>query len=270
MKRRVSCIIPNFNGGAKLIKSIKLCISYCDEVIVIDDCSKDDSKVLLKKIKSKKLIILKNGSNKGSSYSRNRGARKAKFGNLLFIDSDCYLTKVNFEKLVLGRREIIYPRIIDSTRKDYNSYNGQTYIDNSVCFFLKKKDFFDVGGFDEKIKIYMDDVEFFFKCYKEGLTSRYVDRSIGRHDAGQKTPESISKGFFLNLKHTVYFCLKHKRGLKKEIFPTWFTVFANLRRSLLNKDRFYDTPLTGSKPKTFCKSLVSIIEGFRLYFSPEA
>jgi len=263
---KVSCVIPNYNGGDKVVKAAKLALKYSTEVIVIDDCSTDQSILKLNKIKDKKIKILQNKVNRGSSYSRNLGAKKSKEEYILFLDSDCYLDKKNFQKFKKRKGDILYPKIIDSIGKIYNYETNQKYLFNSVCFLMNKRDFDKVGGFDENIPIYMDDVDFFYRCYKMGLKTTYIPKSIGYHDSN-KSNDAIAKSFFNNVKNTVYFCLKHRRKFQKDGFPSWFTVFLNIRRSLINRDRFYGEKITNSRFKTFFYGLKEISKGFKMFLN---
>lgn len=259
---KISCILANYNGGVKVSRCAKLCASYCDEIIVVDDCSTDDSIKLLKKINNKKIKIFKNKQNRGASYSRNFGAKKTKFEKLLFIDNDCMFKKDEFEKLLKYNEDIIYPKIIDNG-KIYNFTGG--YLQNSVCFLIDKQNFKKAGEFDEKIRIYMDDVDFFFRCKKVGLTQRYVSNSNGIH-LGNYNNTAVSKKFFLNLKNTTYFVLKNKRfGIVIDEFPNLLTIFLNLRRCIINKDRLYGSKITNNRLRTFFKGFQSIMDGISYF-----
>jgi len=264
----ISGVIPNYNGGEKLVKTVNLCLEYCDEVLVVDDYSQDNSiSNLVKRVRNKKLKILKNEKNSGASYCRNKGFSESIGNKVLFIDNDCYLNKVNFKKMLEYKGDIVYPKIIDSNKKLYNYHKGQKYLQNSVCFIISREKFEKIGGFDENIIIYMDDVEFFYRCYKDKLTFRYIANAEGYHD-GKKSMSNISRIFFLNLKNTVYFCLKHKRfGLLKDDFPNLLTVLLNLRRAIINKDRLYNKNITNYRIVTFLKSLGTIMSGIKLYIT---
>jgi len=267
---KISCVIPNYNGGKRLIKCVNLCLTYCDEVIVVDDCSTDSSIKSLKLIKkkNKKLKFFKNKDNSGASYSRNFGFSKTNYSRVLFIDSDCYFDKKNFKKLIKHDSDIVYPKIINIDKTIYNRFYNQKYLQNSVCFLIKRSKFKKVGGFDENLKFYMDDVEFFFRCYKLKLSDLYVHKSEGFHDA-KISKKVSSKKFFLNLQNTTYFCLKHKRGIISNGFPTWITVVINLYRCFLNRDRLYHLPLTESKLKSLKGGFKAIHSGFKNYFNRE-
>ena len=64
------------------------------EIILIDDCSKDNSIKLIEKyqIEDKRIILIKNKRNKGTFISRNIGVLKARGEFLIFPDSDDLLS----------------------------------------------------------------------------------------------------------------------------------------------------------------------------------
>ena len=86
----VSIIIPSYNSE----KTIKNCLDKIiieskrlkSEIIVVDDCSTDKTKEIIKTFQNVKLIQLEN--NLGAGNARNKGAEIAIFENLCFIDSD--------------------------------------------------------------------------------------------------------------------------------------------------------------------------------------
>lgn len=84
--------MPTYNREQLIVNAIKSCLRQTynpKEIIVIDDCSKDNTKKLLKKkIKDKRVEYIKLCTHKGASYSRNFGIRKAKGSYISFIDSD--------------------------------------------------------------------------------------------------------------------------------------------------------------------------------------
>lgn len=66
------------------------------EVIIIDDCSTDDSyeKLLSYKTNSSlNIVIIKNDKNSGPGITRNKGLQKARGRYITFIDSDDYIEK---------------------------------------------------------------------------------------------------------------------------------------------------------------------------------
>ena len=70
------------------------------EIIVVDDCSTDDSFKILKKIKEKtNIILLKNKKNKGLPFSLNRAIKASDGRYIVRVDSDDYVTR-NFLSLM--------------------------------------------------------------------------------------------------------------------------------------------------------------------------
>ena len=65
---------------------------------LVDDCSSDRSKIIIKKYKSKKIKFIFNKKNIGAGFSRNIGTKLAKGRYITFIDSDDYWHKNYLEK----------------------------------------------------------------------------------------------------------------------------------------------------------------------------
>lgn len=91
MKPEISIITPFFNSKnyiLEMIKSVKKQSFRNWELIVIDDCSTDETYKFIKKIKDKRIKFLRNKKNMGAGLSRNIGTKKAKGRYITFIDSD--------------------------------------------------------------------------------------------------------------------------------------------------------------------------------------
>lgn len=89
----VSIILPSYNSINYIEKAIKSVIDQTFknwELIIIDDCSKDGTKLLLKKkySKIKKIKIIFNKKNLGPGLSRNKGLKFSKGKYVAFLDSD--------------------------------------------------------------------------------------------------------------------------------------------------------------------------------------
>lgn len=88
----VSVIMPSYNTGKYIKKSIEsvLAQSYKNwELIIVDDCSRDDTdKIVAKFLNDSRIKYLKNDENKGAAFSRNRALREVKGKWVAFLDSD--------------------------------------------------------------------------------------------------------------------------------------------------------------------------------------
>ena len=91
---KVSVVIPNYNYAHYLegcVNSVFAQTYTNFEVIIIDDCSTDNSIEILNKIKeSNPVIILFNTENKGVCYSRNQGIEQSTGEYICFVDPDDY------------------------------------------------------------------------------------------------------------------------------------------------------------------------------------
>lgn len=91
----VSVIIPNYNNSKYLGMCIDSMLAQSlkpNEIIIVDDCSTDDSRVIIKEYESKYSIVKglfleKNG---GVSNARNIGAQLAESEYITFTDADDY------------------------------------------------------------------------------------------------------------------------------------------------------------------------------------
>ncbi len=95
---KFSIIVPCYNSFNKMENCLKMLErqTYKDfEVIIVDDCSKDNSYELLNEYKNNSKMnikLYKNEKNSGAGYTRNIGIKKSKGEFLLFIDSDDYVS----------------------------------------------------------------------------------------------------------------------------------------------------------------------------------
>jgi len=94
LQKLVSVIVVNYDG----YKTIRDCITsiirsnHVDEILLIDNCSKDESLALIEECDDNRLSIIRLNSNVGLCRARNLGAAKARGRYLAFVDQD---TKVH-------------------------------------------------------------------------------------------------------------------------------------------------------------------------------
>ena len=88
----VSIIMPSYNTASFIAESIQsvLAQSYKDwELIIVDDCSPDNTDDVVKPyLSDERIRYLKNEKNSGAAVSRNRALREAKGKWIAFLDSD--------------------------------------------------------------------------------------------------------------------------------------------------------------------------------------
>lgn len=106
----ISILLPIFNNEKTIkvvLNSIILGISKHDEIIIIDDCSTDNSysiiKLFCKKYKSLNVIILKNKVQMGIAYSLNKAIKKSSKKYIARIDGD----DINFKNRFIFQLSIL-------------------------------------------------------------------------------------------------------------------------------------------------------------------
>ena len=99
----VSIIMPSYNTAAYIEETLKSVFAqtYTNwEVIIVDDCSTDNTLEILDKIKDKRVHVYVNEQNSGAAVSRNRALRKAKGQWIAFLDSDDLWKPEKLEKQI--------------------------------------------------------------------------------------------------------------------------------------------------------------------------
>ncbi|MDK2808260.1 MAG: teichuronic acid biosynthesis glycosyltransferase TuaG [Clostridiales bacterium] len=89
----VSVIIPCYNASKYIGQAIESVLRQGveTEIIVVDDCSMDETKEIVSKYLSMKNVhLICNAKNKGVAFSRNRGIKRATGQYVAFLDADDY------------------------------------------------------------------------------------------------------------------------------------------------------------------------------------
>ncbi len=87
----VSVIIPTYNRGRLILDSVNSVLNQTYkniELIVVDDCSTDDTKEIIESIKDFRIKYIKLEKNSGACAARNRGIERATGEFIAFNDSD--------------------------------------------------------------------------------------------------------------------------------------------------------------------------------------
>jgi len=129
----VSVIIPTYNRAHLIGKAIQSVLnqSYQDfEIIVLDDCSTDDTEELIKELEKKdeRIRYIWHEKNKGPAASRNSGINAAKGRYIAFLDSDDeWLPEKLYKHMMVFK---------DSKKKVGVVYSGFLKIKNSKKVYI--------------------------------------------------------------------------------------------------------------------------------------
>lgn len=104
MKDLVSIVMPSYNTGkyiSETIESVQKQTYTNWELIIVDDCSTDDTDSIVERyLKDSRIHYLKNDNNSGAAVSRNRALRQAKGKWIAFLDSDDLWLPEKLEKQI--------------------------------------------------------------------------------------------------------------------------------------------------------------------------
>ena len=99
----VSIIMPSYNTADYIQKSIQSVVNqtYVNwELIIVDDCSTDNTDEILSKISDSRIIVYRNNYNSGAAISRNKALREARGQWVAFLDSDDLWSPKKLEKQI--------------------------------------------------------------------------------------------------------------------------------------------------------------------------
>lgn len=238
----VSIIILSYNTKTLLRECLVSIFSKLTslpfEVIVLDNASKDESVVMVKRDFSQ-VNVIESATNLGFARGVNLAAKKAKGEFLLFLNSDLTLLDTNLSEMIgilktKSEAGIVGGNLLNKDNTTSEPY-GKFYLLPEVfrlLFFAKKakeklsgavnkvdwvsggymlisrKLFEETGGFDENFFMYIEDMEFCYRLKMAGKASYYYDFARARH-VGQG---SSNRTFAIVniLKGIKYFYKKHR------------------------------------------------------------
>jgi len=179
--KKVSIILPTFNGSKYLGRSIKSCLDQTHknlELIVIDDCSTDPGTLeAISSFKDGRIRYYKNAKNLGISSSLNIGFEKSCGDCLTWTSDDNFFEKNAIEKMLSYLLEKSEKFVYSS----YYSFNGDDESIKSVvrfpgtenlernciaCFLFDREVFKSVGGFDTDIS-FAQDTDYWLRVSKQ-------------------------------------------------------------------------------------------------------
>ena len=196
---KASIYIPAYNAEKTIQEVLKSVFNQSlpfDEVIVVNDYSKDNTLNCLKQFNDIKII--NNKENKGLSYCRNIAIQNSKNDFVASIDADVVLDKYWFEKiskhlnndivLVGGNlKEKYTDNIYNYWRSIYYKQNwGNTNIKNPSFVFgcnsiQNKLVWKKINGYDQELKSNGEDIDYSVRVRGEGLSTFYCHDAICFH-----------------------------------------------------------------------------------------
>lgn len=256
---KVSVITPSLNQG-EFIEGTILSVLNQDypniEYIVMDGGSTDNTLDVLKKYEGK--LTWNSRPDNGQSHAINKGFRMARGEILAWLNSDDiynagaiktaveYLVEHPQVDMAYGNGDLIdeEDRVIGkfkSTSIDLRAalYHGRINVFQPSVFF-RKPVFEKIGPLDEKLQYTMD-IDYWMRMAQQGLSMRYIDRSLAklRWHPMTKTCQIIGQ-------HRKYHLLLLK---KHGVCPFLFFLLRHIMLAYIKKVVFGDKKLLKRKMK---------------------
>ena len=288
----VSIITVNLNGKAYLeglLKSLDE-IDYPREkieIIVVDNCSDDDSCQFLSD-NYPKIKLIRNNHNTGFAFANNQGAKAATGKYVAFLNNDTKVDKKWLTELVRpvygsidkvcsgskvlsadGRNLDFVGSMINFEGKgfqvDYgksveeDNYDLDTYLPfvNGGAMLVDREVFLKSGGFDEDFFAYYEDVDFGWRLWVLGYRVVFAPKSIVYHvHHGTSKMFGEDKLRFLKERNALYSVFKNydEENLAKVFTGTLASIYNRIFVDLkFDYKKYYDLTLkekdTASKGK---------------------
>lgn len=165
----VSIVIPTYNRSEllrKAVESLQAQTYQSIEIIIVDDCSSDDTEETVKNMKDKRIRYIKHERNKGGSEARNTGIKQANGRFVGFLDSDDQWLPEKLEKQLSVFKQnpfagVVYTgvnvvkggEVIETVTPQHKGNLLKMLLErnclNTTSSILVKKELLDeVGGFD--------------------------------------------------------------------------------------------------------------------------
>ncbi len=224
----ISIIIPVYNKSIYTFKCLSRLAdinneSLLFEVIVVDDCSIDDTQQMLTSIEG--IRIVNNSQNLGFIESCNRGAKAAQGQYLVFLNNDTVPKANCFQELLktyklqpdagLVGAKLLYPdgklqeaggiiwndasgwnygRLEDPNKPEY-SYLREVDYCSGACIMVPKTIFEELGGFDTHYKpAYAEDSDLAFQIRQAGYKVFYQPLAEVIHFEGITSGTDVTSG----------------------------------------------------------------------------
>lgn len=100
---KISVIIPAYNSSKyikRVVTSVLLQTYENFELVIVDDCSTDNTVELVESFADKRIKIVKHQHNTGAGVARQSGLKEATGEFIMFIDSDDYVKDDFLEQCV--------------------------------------------------------------------------------------------------------------------------------------------------------------------------
>ena len=254
-------VILNWNGRHLLEKFLPSVVNFSQghEIYLVDNASSDDSVAFVKQNHAK-VKIIELDKNYGYARGYNNAVKKIDADILCFLNSDVLVTENWIEPIIDlfkndAQTSVVQPKILDqqhpnqfeyagaaggfidqlgypycrgrifeTLEKDTGQYNDSRPIfwASGACFFVRKKTFNTLNGFDETFFAHMEEIDFCWRAHNAGFGVMYTGNSTVYHVGGASLSKGNSKKTYYNFRNSLYALTKNSNH------PLFVVIFIRL------------------------------------------
>jgi len=239
---KFSIVMANYNGynpTSKALKSLRNLTYPNFDIIVVDDCSSDDSAERLKN-EFPEITILKSPKNGGLNRSYNIGIDHALRNGTEYVftcQNDTYDYSPNILEVILQEFQknskigMVGPTILDS----YGNFRWNGVDKNklgvimniSECFTIKREVYEKIGLFNEKLVVYFEDLDLIVRLRKAGYLTSAVT-SVRLTHSGQVTfSKQKFRPNYLRSRNLAFYINHYYK--KKKLVGLLYNMYSNFR-----------------------------------------
>lgn len=282
IKNSISVVLPNYNGRSLLAANIPSIITSlntakCEyEIIVVDDCSSDDSVSMLQN-RFPEVIILQNEINQGFSATCNRGVFAAKLPLVCIcstdvtLEADYFLNALphfqNQNLFALKGNIVNYTSSFDNImntektsqlffKRGFYRFNNRVEYDFKPltgklheqfvllgCVFLcDREKMLQLKGFDEIFSpFYWEDSDLAIRALRRGYNVVYEQNCVVYHQTSATISNyrSYTKRRLISMRNKFLFSWRHMNNPKLWITHISYTIISLLTRWIILDWKYY-------------------------------
>lgn len=288
-RKSFSIVLPNYNGRELLEENLPSLYQALNlhlfpyTIIVVDDCSTDDSISFLKS-EYPDIVVLTNKVNSGFSVTCNKGIQYAEndlicvsntdvtFHKDYFLHAKDYFDNPNvfavkgniinyaerMDQVINTDKKawLYYKRGLLRFRTDDNSRDlphDFEYVGLGCCFIANTAYLQKIGGFDTIFSpYYWEDSDLALSAIQQGYKLVYEPKCIVYHKLSttmDKTQSRLKRKIISN-RNKFLFCWKHLKGKKRWMQHVFFVVVSLLFRWIIFDWRYYYAFILAVKRRT--------------------
>ena len=295
----IAVILVNYNGATDTIECIKSLVNTKNNelnIIVVDNCSSDNSIEELEKVRDRyQFTLLIADENRGFSAGNNIGIRYALEQNadiVILLNNDTVVEPDFIDDLILplyecngcgattskinyyNQKNINWDAggsLSKTTAKtvhynfnqkdqDMDQKNRDVSFASGCCICISRQALEKVGYLNENFFLYEEDAEYCFRILKAGYKIVYVPTSVIYHKVSSSTGQGSPMSQYYSVRNKYYFITLYYKGLNRIISYLHCTAqFLNRCRKKELSFKYYKKGLRAFINKEVGKSEESIV-----------